>query len=140
MFLYARIVIDNVVDLTSLNSIRRELRALPEDLDAAYVPDAMPTYLWKAPSNLVSRYGRVLSRINGLPSRIRDKVKRILGWIGCSPTPLNQYELEQALHMSANIGDDAPTIDSSLNIAKLCGSIVEVIEETPQFVHFTVKE
>lgn len=33
MFLYARIVIDNVVDLTNINDIRRELRVLPEDLD-----------------------------------------------------------------------------------------------------------
>ena len=35
MFLYARIVIDNVVDLTNINDIRRELRVLPEDLDDA---------------------------------------------------------------------------------------------------------
>ncbi len=35
MFLYARIVLDNVVDLINIEEIRRELRALPEDLDAA---------------------------------------------------------------------------------------------------------
>ena len=35
MFLYARIVLDNVVDLINIEEIRRELRALPENLDAA---------------------------------------------------------------------------------------------------------
>jgi len=35
MFLYARIVLDNVVDLINVDEIRRELRALPEDLDDA---------------------------------------------------------------------------------------------------------
>jgi hypothetical protein len=32
MFLYARIVIDDIVDLISIEEIRRELRALPNDL------------------------------------------------------------------------------------------------------------
>jgi len=35
MFLYARIVMDNVVGLISIDDIRRDLRALPEDLNAA---------------------------------------------------------------------------------------------------------
>ncbi|KAK1765267.1 hypothetical protein QBC33DRAFT_496016, partial [Phialemonium atrogriseum] len=120
MFLYARIVIDNVVDLNNIDDIRRELRALPEDLDAAYE--------------------RALSRIDGLSTRNRDTVKRILGWIGCSPVPLTLYELEQAILVSVEACDDAPVVDSSLNIVKLCGPIVEVVDETPQFVHFTVKE
>jgi len=29
-----------VADLTNINDVRRELKALPEDLDDAYVPDA----------------------------------------------------------------------------------------------------
>ncbi|SPO07054.1 uncharacterized protein DNG_09748 [Cephalotrichum gorgonifer] len=103
MFLYARIVIDNVADLNSIDDIRKELRVLPEDLD-----DAM--------------------------------VKRIIGWIGCSPTPLKVYELEQALLVNDRRHADAPVVDSSLNIVELCGPIVEVVGEMPQFVHFTVKE
>ena len=35
MFLYARIVLDNVSLLTGLEEIESELRALPEDLDDA---------------------------------------------------------------------------------------------------------
>lgn len=35
MFQYARIIIDNVVDLTNVDDIRRELMILPEDLDDA---------------------------------------------------------------------------------------------------------
>jgi hypothetical protein len=42
--------------------------------------------------------------------------------------------------VSADAHDDAPAVDSSLNLVKLCGSIVEIVDDTPQFVHFTVKE
>ena len=35
MFLYARIIIDNVVDLSNIDDIRRELRTLPANLGAA---------------------------------------------------------------------------------------------------------
>jgi hypothetical protein len=35
MFIYARIVIDNVVGMISIDEIRRELRALPNNLDDA---------------------------------------------------------------------------------------------------------
>lgn len=35
MFLYARIVLDNLQGIVSLDDIRRELKALPEDLNDA---------------------------------------------------------------------------------------------------------
>jgi len=35
MFLYARIILDNVVNLISLEEIRSELKALPDSLDDA---------------------------------------------------------------------------------------------------------
>ena len=35
MFLYARIVLDNLVELSSIEEIRRELKALPTDLNDA---------------------------------------------------------------------------------------------------------
>jgi hypothetical protein len=88
----------------------------------------------------VSRYERIISRINRLPTRQQETAKRTLGWIGCSPIPLTIYELEQAILVSAEVHADAPSVDSSLNIVKLCGPIVEVVDERPQFVHSTVKE
>lgn len=88
----------------------------------------------------VSRYGRIISRISQRSIRQQETVKRVLGWIGCSPVPLTIYELEQAILVSTEPDADAPTVDSSLNIVKLCGPIVEVVDERPQFVHSTVKE
>ena len=35
MFLYARIVLDNLLELNSIEQIRRELKALPTELDDA---------------------------------------------------------------------------------------------------------
>lgn len=42
--------------------------------------------------------------------------------------------------MGSGTHTDAPTVGTPLNIVKLCGPIVEVAYERPQFVHFTVKE
>lgn len=86
------------------------------------------------------RYKRVVSRIERLSRRNREVAKRIMGWIGCSPYPIRLHELEQAVLVGSEAHSDAPTVDSSLNIVKLCGPIVEVVGQTPQFVHFTVKE
>ncbi|KAL2132803.1 hypothetical protein VTI74DRAFT_3372 [Chaetomium olivicolor] len=100
--------------------IRKELRVPPDDLNHAYE--------------------RVFSRINRLSTWKQNTVKRILGWIGSSPVPLTIHELEQAIVVSTKAHNDAPSVDSSLNIVKLCGPIVEVVDGTPRFVHFTVKE
>jgi len=37
MFLFARVVLDNTVQLTDLDEIEKELEALPTDLNDAYV-------------------------------------------------------------------------------------------------------
>jgi hypothetical protein len=52
----------------------------------------------------------------------------------------HHIELEQATLVGAEAHPDAPAVDCPLNIVKLCGPTVEVVDETPQFVHFTVKE
>ena len=91
-------------------------------------------------ANSAYRYERVLARINQLAAPMKERVKRILGWIGSSPTPLNIHELDQAVLVSGKTYDDAPTVNASLNIVKMCGSIVEIVDETPRLVHFTVKE
>lgn len=87
------------------------------------------------------RYARILKRVNNLPSAVaRNKTRNILGWIGCSPTPLKIQELEQALLVDVEDVQSSARVSSSLNIVELCGPIVEVIDEYVQFVHFTVKE
>jgi hypothetical protein len=37
-------------------------------------------------------------------------------------------------------GDAAPVVDSPINLVKLCGPIIEVIDDMLRFVHFTVNE
>jgi hypothetical protein len=86
-------------------------------------------------------YARILARVNNLPSAVaRNKTRNILGWIGCSPTPLTIQELEQALMVDIENVESSVRVSSSLNIIQLCGPIVEVVDEYVQFVHFTVKE
>ena len=86
------------------------------------------------------RYERALTRIQRLPARARNSAKSVLGWVGCSPIPMTKYELEQAMLVGAMALTDAPVVDSPLNFVRLCGPIVEVVDDRPQYVHFTVKE
>ncbi|GKZ31234.1 hypothetical protein AbraIFM66950_011525 [Aspergillus brasiliensis] len=123
MFLYARIVLDNLQGIVSLDDIRRELKALPEDLNDAY--------------------HRILQRISDLPTRKRERSRKILGWIGCAPIPLTVWEMEQALSVEFDENGrmtSAVTPDLvSVNFVQLCGPIIEVADGKLQFVHFTVE-
>lgn len=93
------------------------------------------------PTDLRDSYGRVLARINALkPLASKEKARKLLGWIGCSPTPLTVQEMEQALIISADDEKGNLKVTSRLNITKICGSIVEIVDDYVQFVHFTVKE
>ncbi|KAF5532216.1 NACHT domain-containing protein [Fusarium mexicanum] len=102
MFLYARIILDNLEQMNTIEEIRDELRALPNDLEGA-----------------------------------------LLGWIGCAPLAMTVPEMEQALavkfHTRGNV-KHVPTIVNKFNFIKMCGPIIEVVEEKLQFVHFTVHE
>ncbi|SPO06913.1 related to NACHT domain protein [Cephalotrichum gorgonifer] len=122
MFMYARLILKNLEYFNTIDEVRDELRVLPTDLDDAY--------------------GRIFSRVNEkLPSKtVRDKARRILGWIGCSPMPMTIQELEQALSIRVGDYDQIPKGYSTLNIVHLCGPVVEVVDDEVQFVHFTAKQ
>lgn len=90
-------------------------------------------------------YSRILKRINNIPSGIaKSKARRLLGFVGCSPTPLTVYELDQLLTLELCQGgedvDYSGTFSVNLRPVDLCGPIVEVVDEYVQLVHFTVKE
>jgi hypothetical protein len=63
----------------------------------------------------------------------------ILGWIGSSPIPMTRPEMEQALLVDSN-SNAAPAVITKVNFVHICGPIVEAVDESLQFVHFTVKE
>lgn len=70
------------------------------------------------------------------------KCRKILGWIGCAPVPLTIFEMEQALVIDPDTdsSNGIPSIMTSVSLVRMCGPIIEVADERPQFVHFTVKE
>ena len=70
---------------------------------------------------------------------IQNKVKKIIGWIGCAPVPMTRQEMEQALLIN---GDQkaAPLVKADERLVKLCGPIIEIVDDIPRFVHFTVSE
>ncbi|GFF58975.1 hypothetical protein IFM62136_03997 [Aspergillus lentulus] len=121
MFLYAKIVLSGIELIDDVAEICEDLSILPEDLDDAY--------------------SRVLVRINKLrPPSARDKARRILAWVGCSPTPLTVQEIEQALMIKPESLELATKVFASPNLNRLCGPIIEIVDGYIQFVHFTVKE
>ncbi|KAF4495971.1 nacht domain [Fusarium agapanthi] len=119
MFLYARIVLEDLEMLQDLDSIREQLRALPDGLDEAYE--------------------RILQRIAKYPLAAQKQCKKILSWIACSPVQITRHEMEQALIIQVD-QKRVPPVRSTLNTLPLCGPLVEVEDECLKFVHFTVKE
>jgi len=96
-------------------------------------------------ADIYQSYSRILKRINNIPSDIaKSKARRLLGFVGCSPTPLTVYELDQLLMLELPQGgggvNSQTTFSVNLRPVDLCGPIVEVVDEYVQFVHFTVKE
>jgi hypothetical protein len=47
--------------------------------------------------------------------------------------------MEQALLVDPDV-NAAPAVIANVNFVRLCGPIIEVVDERLQFVHFTVKE
>ncbi|KAB8210959.1 NACHT domain protein [Aspergillus parasiticus] len=122
MFLFARIILDDVDEIRSIDEIRRELKAMPNDLNGAYQ--------------------RIFQRINEMDSRRREERRKILGWVGCAPTPMTIFEMEQALLVNPD-PDRSIHVPSSIvkqYFLEMCGPFVEIVDGKLQFVHFTVRE
>ncbi|KAF4944315.1 hypothetical protein FSARC_14704 [Fusarium sarcochroum] len=123
MFLYARIILDDLEQMSSIEEIRQELRALPNDLTDAY--------------------HRIFVRINNQKAPLREKCRKVLGWIGCAPVPLTTFEMEQALSVDLSAVKERnglPQLFLPINFVLLCGPIIEIVDDKVQFVHFTVHE
>lgn len=138
MFLYARIILDNAEQLSNLEEIEQELSILPESLDEVYVRKST-AHDTNVANIKICRYHRIFSRINNLPPALQRKAKRIFNWIACAPVPMTRYEMEQMLDI-ASTRDVAPPALNGVNFVGICGAAVEVVDEIPRFVHFTVTE
>ncbi|KIX07723.1 uncharacterized protein Z518_02377 [Rhinocladiella mackenziei CBS 650.93] len=125
MFLYARLVIDNLLDSDTKASFRKELtRDFPDGLEEAY--------------------GRILERLErysgpGADPQKWETIKTILGWLVCARRPLKWSEI-QCAH---SIDFDHKTVDLESNqlryhIRDKCGSLIEASsDEFVYFVHST---
>nr|KAK5442811.1 hypothetical protein LTR18_005488 [Exophiala xenobiotica] len=121
LFLYTKVVLSSVRYMQTTDEINKYLRALPEDLKDAYA--------------------RILSRIRDLrPLDLKDKALKIIKWVGCAPTPMTTTELGQALLVRFSDEETATRSLSVVDFPRICGPIVEVVDDYVQFVHFTVKD
>ncbi|KAG5662594.1 hypothetical protein KAF25_005012 [Fusarium avenaceum] len=133
MFLYARVVLENLASMDSIQEYEDELEAetFPQDLKHAF-------------ERVVHR----VMKTNG-PSRERT-VKKILGWVVCSARPLRWREVQSRFCINAEKGtcnvrnirrDGCKTICSSLvdiTDCELFGTLES--EQTVHMVHKTAIE
>ncbi|KAK0627418.1 hypothetical protein B0T14DRAFT_135829 [Immersiella caudata] len=130
MFLYAKVVLGNLMDQDCERDVEEELQ------DESF------------PHGLEEAYQRVLLRVVGRGPRVkrREAVLRILGWILCSARPLYWREIQTLFCL----GLETSTCDArNLRVETckaICGSFVEVIcdfrpedasESTVRLVHET---
>ncbi|KAG5768598.1 hypothetical protein H9Q72_003910 [Fusarium xylarioides] len=121
MFLYVKVILSMIHDINDIGDIKAQLEHLPSSLDDAY--------------------GRILQHINSSsdPKR-RTLARSILGWVGCAPSPMTLKEMEQALLIDPKFPSKVPTVQATVDVVKICGPIIDVVDGYVQFVHFTVRE
>ncbi|KAL0938544.1 NACHT domain protein [Colletotrichum truncatum] len=121
MFLYARVIFVIIWEIDSADELRNLLNCPPVSLNDAYE--------------------RIFSKVNqSTNASLKDKARKILGWVGCAPSPLTRREIEQALLVNPKDTDGDAKVVSVLDVVRVCGPIVEVVDDHVQFVHFTAKE
>ncbi|MCJ1426374.1 hypothetical protein MMC29_004277 [Sticta canariensis] len=122
MFLWVRLVIDNLRSQTTARELENSLEKLPEGLEEAY--------------------DRILDRIKSqMSTSQRDQTLRLLHWISCAYRPLKLYELEDGVAFHCDQCIPGPRDRIQRSIVSLCGPLVE---ELPggiiETVHFSAKE
>ncbi|OBR03043.1 Nacht domain protein [Colletotrichum higginsianum IMI 349063] len=121
MFLYARVIFAIIWEIDTLEELRSLLRSPPATLNDAY--------------------GRIFDRINQSTNvLLKSKARRILGWVCCAPSPLTRREIEHALIVNSGDIEGEARVVSVLDVVRVCGPMVEVVDDYVQFVHFTAKE
>ncbi|KAH7255143.1 uncharacterized protein BKA55DRAFT_563482 [Fusarium redolens] len=118
MFLYVKVIFRIIYYINDIGDIQNQLQHLPISLEDA-----------------------VLQQINASTDPQRKKLAlSILGWVGCSPSPMAVKEIEQALLVDPDHLFKQPRVQAKVNVIQVCGPIVDVVEGYVQFVHFTVRE
>ncbi|KAI1279464.1 hypothetical protein F5Y07DRAFT_43858 [Xylaria sp. FL0933] len=115
MFLYAKVVMDNLIAQGSLDDLDQELGM-------------------KFPSGLDQAYERVVFRVLDSPARHqsqREAAAKIIGWLTCAVRPLRWNEIQALFCIDPYKEGCNPRCRRLDSCKALCGSFVEVDEHDP---------
>ena len=140
MFLYARLVMDNLSDQPNKRLFFEECqKKFPEGLSEAWVQRPEPS----KSCLIVRRYERILQRIRRdsstrYGSKIWEMIRMLLGWLVCARRLLKWQEIQLAccidLDHEINFEEDR----LRHHIRDYCGSLIEASpDEFVRFVHGT---
>ncbi|KAK8134954.1 hypothetical protein PG984_006966 [Apiospora sp. TS-2023a] len=121
MFLYTKLALQLLKDQGTAQDIRDELDSLPDGLDQAYA--------------------RILARISTkLSPTQKATAQRVLQWLSCALRPLREEEILQILVIDPRATKFAKGKRFNADIRRRCGPIIEVVDGTVRFVHFSAKQ
>ncbi|KAJ4267105.1 hypothetical protein NW762_003203 [Fusarium torreyae] len=111
MFLYAKVVLANLLSMDSVEEFEDELHSD------------------KFPDNLEQAYDRIIQRVlkEAKPSR-QNSVKKILGWVICSKRPLRWREIQSRFCINADTGTCNKKGLRRDSCKKICGSLVDITD------------
>ncbi|KAI0098044.1 hypothetical protein GGR51DRAFT_565932 [Nemania sp. FL0031] len=115
MFLYAKVVMDNLMAQGSLEELDQELKV-------------------KFPTGLDEAYGRVVCRVLDSSARHRsrrDAAAKILRWLTCATRPLQWNEIQCLFCIDPHAGTCNPRNRRVDSCKLLCGSFVDVDKHDP---------
>ena len=147
MFLYAKLVMDNLLYQPNLKKLKleRDSSQLPETILEAYV------YTRQIPpsdsmTNIILSYKRIFLRVfadDTDPELLqqREEVLRLLSWLVCARRPFYWYEIQGAIAIDL----ESRTVDIELHLVKdskdLFGSLIEILPgNLIELVHSSARE
>jgi hypothetical protein len=140
MFLFARLVMDNLSDQVNKAGIVSEMapEVFPVAVDDVYVKSGHDGYILADGY----RYNRIIERILiTAPAPYRTKASMLLSWVSCATRPLKWREIQTAVsvdHEQQRVDFDSYQL--AVDVKELCGALVEQLPNGDiSFVHSTVK-
>ncbi|KAL8792043.1 MAG: hypothetical protein Q9195_005384 [Heterodermia aff. obscurata] len=122
MFLWVRLVFNELENQTTAQELAETLERLPSGLEEAY--------------------DRILDRIRtGLSTSERRQALEILNWVCCAMRPLRVREIEDGIAFQHDCAK--PSMENRIcrNIFDLCGPLIEELPDgSVDTVHFSAKE
>ncbi|CAI6336682.1 unnamed protein product [Periconia digitata] len=114
LFLLAKLLMDELLDLPTVARMRKALDGLPKKLKDAFKSSA--------------------ERINAQPPALRDIAHRLIGWIVSAERPLSIKEVTHAFAIEPNdVEIDEDNIIMPVTLLRICAGIVEIDEGRKTF-------